>query len=432
MLPLALVAYGILIAINADSIFYINKPYLIPEAFRYYEDYGFLTGSMGYGSIFQLSLESESESLNSSNPMNFTANVFFSHPNLTTSFGFGIDNNTNLLFICHATADILPDPYATGYTPSDWPQSKFMGGVMIVDLETMQMIQNIDFKDYNYNQDNKTFHAANDLVFDSEGNAFVTDSLAGIVYKLIYNNNDTMFSVEIISYREEWLIYDTFLDGIVLDPKNEEFLIVNSFAYSEQFKIYLNNNNNNMDMLTNSVNVNYSNVGIFPPGFDGQIFSADGKYLFVANNQINTIYQFMTDDNWNTMYLYQALPTIYDQPTSVQLASGGDYGTGNIYSVYVCSAFFSGIPSNNYPIQLLYFGDDNIPTIQPTMAPTTNGDDNGGSNGNNDNSNNNDVLLYILIGVSTFLFIALIISIVFIVRLRKQGARSANFDYQTM
>ena len=84
---------------------------------------------------------------------------------------------------------------------------------------------------------------------------------------------------------------------------------------------------------------------------DGQTFSNDGRYLYVAHNEANVIYRFVANDsNWFSMRVKDSIDTRYSVPTSIALENGNS-------SLFVVSSYWNIEGITNYPIQLINFDD---------------------------------------------------------------------------
>ena len=146
--------------------------------------------------------------------------------------------------------------------------------------------------------------------------------------------------------------------------------------------------------------------------------------MYVASNAVQTIYQFTTDDNWNTLILTQAISTTYKQPTSVSI-------TGIADSLYIGCAFFSDVNITAYPIEFIDFTRNGTTIINNTIYNNSCSDSD--ESDNSSSSSINGIIMDVLYACAGVLFIALIISIFCICKLRKQVANfGSNFDYQNL
>jgi len=353
-----------------DSVFWIAKNSIFPESFRYYSqrNLGFITGSLALGGVWHL--QPATSSSNGANPMNFSAAEYFANDDLQFTLGLEIDFQRNVMFVCHAN----PNAFNLGVAgdlsvAASWNATYgFMGGVMVVDLDANEMIANFDFQDYNVDPSTPLFHLCNDIVIDSAGNAYATDSFGGAIYKISYDssNSATPYSLSLFSYTDEWQIPAyIFFDGISMDPVNEEFVLVNGWinsniskysspaisGTSHLWKIPL-------DTPMQPTICSYTNVVSFSAGFDGQVMSADGQYLYAVLGGTQSVYRFTSSDNWDSLTLDKVRRTDFPIPTAVQMARNGPYGTGVSESVYVSHALsFSGETFAAYPIELIDFRD---------------------------------------------------------------------------
>lgn len=237
------------------TIYWISQLNLKPESARYYEGEGLFVGSLTNGTIYKLINDT------SNNDDNYlTMEIYFEHENLTSSLGFDIDFDNNIMYICHGSISMLFAGFAAdGENVPESDTNLFQSGLMKVDIsdpDNKQVIFDCDMRNYNVDNNNPKYHSLNDVVVDKNTqNVYATDFLAGIVYNISYDNE-----ISILSYRDEWLTNATAvtggLDGIAIDPINYQFLIVNLNRESTFFKIDLTNN----DPTTNSQSCNVTNI----------------------------------------------------------------------------------------------------------------------------------------------------------------------------
>eukprot|EP01084_Bolivina_argentea_P097561 175384_1 len=399
---------------TGSPVYWVKKPNLEPITMRYYPKDGFFTSSMKYGTIYQLKVNGTST--NSANPMNFSATEFFSHPLLNFSTGFEIDFKRNLLFICHSNPNVLNEwESPNGVTPSQWPSVYgYMSGIMIVNLTTSKIINNFDLQYYNINKTNPLYHYANDIVFDSMGNAYITDTCGGAIYKLVIDNNGA-YTISIFSYILSWITSKNIpmLNGIVLELKKEAFLLVNALTTSlknngtsAMWKIPINNPMGIQQIFLSNV------IGI-PLGFDGQMFSEDGNYLYVMNEALGFVYQFVSYNNWDTLILKQTMKTEGEHPTSVAIATNGIFGTGINDSIFVCSTSGSTENTYEYPIEIFDF------TVGETVI----------CKHTDDKWDVVHIVMYSLIGVCALLCIVIIIILIWVSRYMQ---KQSSMNYQDL
>ncbi|MBD2702256.1 gluconolaconase [Spirosoma sp. BT702] len=165
-------------------------------------------------------------------------------------------------------------------------------GLFIYDLTTGQNIRHIDLAALVPGVN----HFANDLAFDPEGNAYVTDSFAPIIYKVPADANQLAFK-----FVESPLFTGTGvnLNGIVYHP--EKFLIVSKANEGKLFKI---------DLATSTIT---EITGVNLPSGDGMLlFNND---LYVVNNR-KRVTQLRSTDSWKTATIVKSDSLGYDQATT--------------------------------------------------------------------------------------------------------------------
>jgi sugar lactone lactonase YvrE len=130
-------------------------------------------------------------------------------------------------------------------------------------------------------------HLANDLAVDDDGNAYVTDSLAPVIYRVGVDGNASVF----LDNKEMFSGEGVNLNGIVFHPKG--YLIVVKKNDGSLFKVPLNNPGK------------FSKIKTAQPFLAGDgLVLADGENLIVIANRIggtvsNTAFALSSTDDWN-------------------------------------------------------------------------------------------------------------------------------------
>ena len=154
---------------------------------------------------------------------------------------------------------------------------------------------------------------ANDVTVDKQGNAYVTDSFAGVIYKVEKNGNATVF------YQNEAFIPAPGgfgLNGIDFDPRG--FLLVAQSNTGDLLRFPLNNP------------AAYSRVElpVEVPSPDG-IFLKNPNELLVVGNAGGTdngvVYTFKTNNKWESAVVEDSFVTPPAFPTTVTVRNGAPY-----------------------------------------------------------------------------------------------------------
>ncbi len=132
-------------------------------------------------------------------------------------------------------------------------------------------------------------HLANDVAIDQQGNAYVTDSYAGIIYKVTPNGLATVF------YQNPAFTPAPGgfgFNGIEYSNSNQGFLLVAHSAQNKIIKIPVHN-------TTSFTDVQFA-PGIVSP--DGLLLSKNSKELIIVNNTVqfpgSKVISFETKNNW--------------------------------------------------------------------------------------------------------------------------------------
>lgn len=132
-------------------------------------------------------------------------------------------------------------------------------------------------------------HLANDVAIDEKGNAYVTDSYAGIIYKVKDNGKAKIFYKN-TAYTPAPGAFG--FNGIEYCNNKGGYLLVAHSAFNQVIKIPLNN----PDAVSNV----QLDASIVSP--DGLLLSKNGKQLIIVNNTAiepgSKVMSFETKNNW--------------------------------------------------------------------------------------------------------------------------------------
>jgi sugar lactone lactonase YvrE len=138
-------------------------------------------------------------------------------------------------------------------------------------------------------------YMANDVTYDKEGNVYVTDWYARVVYKVDVEGNPSVF------WKNETGI-NSGANGIDFHPDN--YLLVSLVSVNEKNGLYENYglvkvpaNDSESDNVITFENEGYK-------GFDGMVLKSNGNIVGVTNNGTapggNTLIELSSNDNWKS------------------------------------------------------------------------------------------------------------------------------------
>lgn len=188
-------------------------------------------------------------------------------------------------------------------------------------------------------------HLANDVALDQQGNAYVTDSYAGIIYKVDGQGNATVF------YRNP--AYTPApggfgFNGIEYSNSNQGYLLVAHTALNKILKIPINN----PAALTT---VQLSPAIVSP---DGLLLSKNSKELIVVNNTVqfpgSKVMSFVTNNSWTSAASTEEFSTGIVYPTTVT----SDGKTEWVLFSYI-HLLFGNVYRETFTIQPLPFTGNN-------------------------------------------------------------------------
>ena len=229
----------------------------IPEGIEYDATNGrILTGSLSEGSIFQIHTDGR-------------VTTAISDPDLASSVGIEVDAQRNRLLVANSDAAVF-EGVGTGQA---------MLGVY--DLSTGNRIEMIDLASTIEGAPADMGHFANDVAVAADGTAYVTDTFAGIIYRV-----DPDYQASVFYHPDGGAALG--FNGIVVHP--DGYLLV---AGGEiLWKVPLGSPDESAPVaLPESV-----------PGQDGMVWMTNGSLAIVSNSS-NRVVALTSSDGWMTAEL---------------------------------------------------------------------------------------------------------------------------------
>jgi sugar lactone lactonase YvrE len=269
---------------------------LFPEGVEYDPvNNRFLVSSIAEGSVYAVALDG-------------TTTPFIQDERLESSTGLEVDEAGNRLLI--ASTDL-----------------KSTAHLGIYDLTSGENLAFIDFAPL---LPNDKEHFANDIAVDNQGNAYVTDSLAGVIYKVDPQGTPTVF------LEDETFSTQFALNGIAYNETGNYLIAV---RVPGLIKISLDN-------------PSFTPVENLMPiaGEDGIVFTDDST-LAVVSNKLGHVYRVESNDQFTTAQVTGMFDTGLVNPTTVAA-----YGT----DAYVLYAHLNAEETtlSEFPIQKVIFSDN--------------------------------------------------------------------------
>lgn len=248
----------------------------------------------------------------------------YADKSLKSTYGIKLHPDGKRLFVCVGDAN-----YSKFSTPET---KKKMARLISIDLKSGKKAADIDLSLLIPGE-----HFPNDLIFDSSGNVYVTDSFADAVYKVDVSGKATVFS-------KNELLKSAGVgpNGIVYHPKG--FLIVANNGSGSLIKI---------DMA-NPEKATKIKIDQFFPNVDGLLLNDENTLTLVQNGGVNKIFKVKTSDNWNSAHVTEStsLEDRFSFPSTAAMS-----GT----ETWIMNANFSelvegnNVPSKKFSLQLAVF-----------------------------------------------------------------------------
>lgn len=202
---------------------------------------------------------------------------------LISSVGMKVRNN--LLYVCNGDQ---------GVSDKSTPQTALKTAkLFIYDLTSRQAIRRVDLAALLPGVN----HYANDIAFDDQGNAYVTDSFAPVIYKVPADTSQASLLVNSPLFSGAQGIN---LNGIVYHP--DKFLIVVKSNEGKLFKVDLTNISNVSEI-----------TGVTLVNGDGMVLYNNDLYVVNGRNKVS---QVRSTDGWQTASLVKTDSVGYNQATT--------------------------------------------------------------------------------------------------------------------
>lgn len=274
MKKLILLIFIFLQSINAfTQNIQFNATELYPEGIAYNQKENiFYVSSLHYGKIGKVNSKGE-------------YSEFINDKELVSTIGIHLNKAQNLLYVC------VSDP-GVAVNTSAATQMK-LAKVIAFDTRTgkKKFVSDLGA----LNKDGNNF--ANDLDFDSQGNAYVTNSASPLIYKINKKGTASVFATS-----DNWKKEGFNLNGIVFHPNG--YLIAVQSNTGELFKIELKNPKNITKITTD----------LFLGG-DGLILNGKNELVVISNSK-KEAYKINTTDNFATAKVSKTTATEMDFPTT--------------------------------------------------------------------------------------------------------------------
>jgi sugar lactone lactonase YvrE len=243
---------------------------------------------------------------------------------LKSTYGLKIHPDGKRLFVCAGDAN-----YSKFSTPDT---KKKMARLISIDVKTGKKLADIDLSQLVPGE-----HFPNDLTFDKNGNAYITDSFADVVYKV-----DAKGTAAVFSKSKLLKTAGVGPNGIVFHPQG--FLIVANNGTGALIKL----------PMTDPDKGTKVKIDQFFPSADGMLLNDDSTLTLVQNGGINKIFKIKTSDNWTSAQVTEStsLEDRFSFPSTAAIA-GSD--------TWIMNANFSelaegnNVPSKKFSIQQAVF-----------------------------------------------------------------------------
>ncbi|MFZ4827717.1 MAG: hypothetical protein ACOYLB_10195 [Phototrophicaceae bacterium] len=292
-------------SIRIGDLLYMQNAAMVPESIEWDAANGqFLVGSISFGDVF--SVQDTGVTM-----------PFIVSDNLTGTVGIHLDATTNRLLVTNSNIRANLDPEIPG-----------IAQIGIYDMETREELHFVDLG--SLYPDGR--HFANDVTVDDEGNAYVTDTLSPVIYKVDMDGN-----AEVFAENPEFV----GLNGIVYHP--EGYLLVGANENGGLYKVMLEDPTN-----VSKVELRERLV------MDGLVLNNDLELVAVVQPPARDVVVLSSEDAWATANVTATAPVLTRLfPTAATFRDG---------ELYVSHADFAAL--RNSEITLAY------PILRTSFTPT--------------------------------------------------------------
>ncbi|MFI9549960.1 hypothetical protein ACIHAR_39705 [Streptomyces sp. NPDC052016] len=258
----------------------------------------FLVGSLRYGTISVVGADGIPHTL-------------VDDPSLVATGGIRVDVARNRILATYG--DVYAGPNAllsVGSTPQT--RGRY-AGLAIFDLTTGALKKRVDLSQA------PVLHLANDLVVDPAGNAYVTDSFTGTIFKVTPSGaaSTLVYDKELDAGYDSAGLPNVGVNGIVYDRAG--FLITVRYDTGQLFRV----------PLRDPRAVTEIKLDRRIPGTDGMALSADGTLYAATNtirsNGVDALFKLRSDDGWKSARVVSEQASPEAAPTTMALTPSGDY-----------------------------------------------------------------------------------------------------------
>lgn len=234
---------------------------------------------------------------------------------LKSTYGLKIHPDGKRLFACVGDAN-----YSKYTNPAT---RKKMARLISIDLKSGQKLSDVDLSLLVPGK-----HFPNDIAFDAQQNAYITDSFAGVVYQVSASGKATVFAKDELFKTE-----GVGINGIVFHP--DGYLIIDNSAKGQLYKVD----------LKYPAKVQKIAIDQYFVGADGLVLNDKNTLTMVVNGGSDKIYQLSSNDNWQSAKVTAATLTT-DRFTYPSTA------TANGKDIWVMNAQFNQLlDSNAVPVK---------------------------------------------------------------------------------
>lgn len=246
--------------------------------------------------------------------------VLINDPSFKSSYGMKVHPDGKRIFVC------IGDANYSKFTSLE--TRKKMARLIGIDINTGKKTDDINLAGLV-----SGLHFPNDLTFDNQNNAYITDSFANVIYKVTPQGKASVFADHQL-FKTEGI----GLNGIVWHPSG--YLLSVSSGTGTIYKINIDDPKKVSKVLTEQFLMNG----------DGLLLTGSQKLVVVQNGGSDKIYELTSSDNWHSAKL-SASTLVADRFTYPSTATKADG------KIWVMNAKFSeltdstSVPSKKFSIQ---------------------------------------------------------------------------------